>query len=101
LDEISIYADGAGWDNVFFYHSANSYWQQQGNYDPASPEVVGYGQVFKDRVSDDMEPQKNYKCHMVGVDFFKDFDDYKRFLRECLNSTILEEVWDDDIKESK
>lgn len=92
LDEISIF--DVGWDKVKFSHSGAPMWVQQGNYNPKAREFEGYGQTFVSRESEEMVSQVDYRCLLVGVDFFLDYEAYLRFLREQLQAKVVEEIWE-------
>lgn len=91
LDEISIFE--TGWDCVYFENDSAESWTQQGNYPDIR--VRGYAVQWVDSHSDKTEPRTNFKCYLKQYGFFKDLEDYKRFLKEIVCSEILEEIWID------
>lgn len=94
LDEIAIY--DVPFDNVKFSGSGNPYWSQRGTYeDRRDFEGFALHYVSRDPANREMEPKKGYTVHLLYVGYFRDLDDYYRFIRESMRSTIIEELWED------
>jgi hypothetical protein len=93
LDHIRVH--DVPWDEVYFSGNASAHWRQRGTYED-DKWFRGHGvHWLTDNPDEEPSPKMGYHVHVEGVGFFLDLDDYYRFLRVYMRSTVTEEIWED------